>query len=297
MKIAAFDTLNHPTPILREFGIGFEDLGYEFHFYGLESYSLSSASENEYDYIFYVSSLNYSEVETFKKSNPNTKIIYATDFWRDELHKYKNLFHSLLTTQTRCPEFSYLCDSEEMRLLHCPLAGNDRIFFPIEKEKDIDISFVGTLAHGDRGESRYLYPLIDCGKYNFYLAGMTYKDWGVPFLPYSEVNEIRNRSKININFHTNYQKEGKGQPLGRVDLNQSVYNIALAGGFQICDHPEAKLIFGGSIIVPDDKDWVNCVEYYMNHEEERNECAKKALEIARKHHTWKERMKNLCSKL
>ena len=119
---------------------------------------------------------------------------------------------------------------------------------------------------------------------------MQYNNLGVPFLPYDQANIIRNSSTININFHYDYQRLNEGTPADRVDLNQSVYNIALSGAFQICDHPLVSDLFNGSIIVADSSHWPELIEYYLHHDIERNALAKRSYEIAIEKHTWKARM-------
>ncbi len=293
MRIATFDTNHHPTPIFREFGVGLEALGHSWSFYPIEAFSLSSLS-TQFDIVFYVGPAPAAEIAKFKERFPSTVLIYAADTWRNDLEGYKVDY--ILTTQSESPVMEAEFVSRGFKVVRCPLAANEKVFYPLFMEKDIDVSFIGTLAHGDRGEAKYLYPILDNPAYKCYLAGMSYKNHGGFHLQYNETNLIRSRSKINLNFHTDFQKPKLGHPVGRVDLNQSVFNIALAGGFQICDHPLAKTLFEGTVIVPDDKDWCDCVEYYLNNQEEREVLAELSHQIAVRSHTWEERMKSLlCS--
>ncbi len=249
----------------------------------------------EFDVVFYVGPAPAAEITRFKERFPNTTLVYAADAWRNELDGYQGVDY-ILTTQSESPVMEAEFVARGFKVVRCPLAANENLFRPIDIEKSIDVSFIGTLAHGDRGEAKYLYPILDNPAYKCYLAGMSYKGHGGFHLNYSDTNLIRNQSKINLNFHTDYQKPDLGNPSDRVDLNQSVFNIALAGGFQICDHPLAKSLFNGSIMVPDDKDWCECVDYYLNNEKERNALAEESRLIAVQSHTWKERMKTLlCS--
>lgn len=288
MKIAVFDTNNHPTPILKEWGHGFLDLGHDVDFYPIEQYTISSCVNKSYDLIVYVGNINVNEFQLLKQYNPDVKIVVAADVMQPHFIQLNGLVEFFITTQHACPELVKQFNDIGFDLKHVPLAGNNHLFYPLDTVKQYDICFIGTLAHGYREEDKYLYPFID--KYNFFLAGMQYKNFGVPFLAYDQSNDIRNKSKININFHYDYQRLGEGSPADRVDLNQSVYNIALAGAFQICDHHLVSDLFDDSIIVADSKHWPELIEYYMHHDDERNALAKRSYEIAIKKHTWKARM-------
>jgi len=291
MKIALFDTNNHPTPILREWGFGFRDLYHDVVFYPIEFHNIRSCIGQNYDLIVYVGSMNASDFEEVKKSNPKTVIVCATDSMRDDFDHYKGLIDYFLTTQHKSPALTSFFSDIGFKLLNVPLAGNNHYFYPHNKTEQYDICFIGTLAHGDRNESKYLYPFLNNNSYNFYLAGMSYNGYGVPFIPYEQANTIRNSTKVNINFHYDYQIEGLGHIPDRVDLNQSVYNIALAGAFQICDHPLVSELFDSSIVVSDKQNWVDTVNYYLHNKEAREQLAMKSYKIAIEKHTWKARMK------
>lgn len=288
MRIAVFDTNNHPTPILKEWGYGFLDLGHEVDFYPIEQYTISECINKTYDLIVYVGNINIHEFELVKQHNPNVKIVVAADSIQPHFSQLKDLVEFFITTQHECPSLVNQFKEIGFDLKHVPLAGNNHLFYPMNSEKYHDICFIGTLAHGYRNEDKYLYPFIE--KYNFFLAGMKYKNFGIPFLAYDQSNEIRNKSKININFHYDYQKSGYGIPNDRIDLNQSVYNIALSGAFQICDHHLVSELFNNSIIVANSTEWPELIEYYLHNDDERNALAKQSYEIAIEKHTWKARM-------
>jgi hypothetical protein len=288
MKIAVFDTNNHPTPIFKEWGYGFLDLGHAVDFYPIEHHTIATCINKIYDLIIYVGNINIHEFELVKQHNPNVKIVCAADSLQPNYFQLKGLIEFFITTQHACPSLVKQFNEIGLELKHIPLAGNNHLFYPIDIKKQYDACFIGTLAHGYRGEDKYLYPFVE--KYNFFLAGMTYKNIGIPFLSYDSANDIRNQSKININFHYDYQRLGEGTPADRVDLNQSVYNIALAGAFQICDHQLISDLFEDSIIVADSSQWPELIEYYIHHDAERNFLANRSYEIAIEKHTWKVRM-------
>jgi spore maturation protein CgeB len=122
------------------------------------------------------------------------------------------------------------------------------------------------------------------------LGGMTYKSYNQGFVPYEMHNQIRNQTKINLNFHVPYQHPGLGEYPDRSDCNQSVFNIALSGNFQLCDHPLALEYFKGNVILGNEDNWLELFEYYLHNEQEREEKAYNAMLIAQNEHTWKARM-------
>lgn len=290
MKIAVFDTNSHPTPILKEWGYGFLDLGHEVDFYPIQQYSITNCLNKEYDLIVYVGDMNPYLFEQVKQNNPKLKIVCATDQLQAHFYQFKGLVDFFITTQHECHSLVKQFNDIGFSLYNIPLAGNNHLFYPNELEKQYDVCFIGTLGHGYRGEDVFLYPLLDNLNYKCYLAGMQYKHYNIPFLPYNQSNVIRNSSKVNINFHVAYQHHGKGIPADRVDLNQSVYNIALAGAFQICDHELAHELFDGNIVLGNSDNWQELVEYYINNDDARNKLAKQSYEVAIDKHTWKARM-------
>ena len=68
-----------------------------------------------------------------------------------------------------------------------------------------------------------------------------------------------------------YQIKNKGSikdkppyQLDRDDCNQSVFNIALSGNFQLCDHPTASKLFKNNIVFADESDWDEKFSYFLH---------------------------------
>jgi len=286
-KIALFDTINHPTPILKEWGVGFADLGYNVDFFPIQHYNILACGD-EYDLIVYAGDLNYETFYKFKNKSPNTIIVCAAneliDYapYKGIIDFFINIHNSNLTLKQHVNKCGF-------ELYQIPLAGNDHLFYPLIATEKYDVCFIGGLGHGYRHEDKYLYPLLDDPKLKCFLAGMTYGQYyNIPFIKYKESNEIRNQTKININFHYDFQKPNN--ITSRIDLNESVFNIALSGRFQICDHPLAAELFDNKIILADETNWLDVINYYLHHDEERKILEHKARKIAIEKHTWKVRM-------
>lgn len=289
-KIVLCDTLNHPTPILLEWYHGLCDLGYEAYYLPTPQHSILELAD-EVDLLIYagIQPEALDQFEEFKKRYPYTKIVGACDHWKPDYKKFTGVVDFFIGALESIPHVKDQYNSNGFKYYNIPLAANHRIFSKIDTPKIYDACFIGNLSHGYRGEDRFLYPILD--KYNCFLGGMTYGKYTHGFIPYREHNPIRNQSAININFHVPYQKPGKGDPMDRVDCNQSVFNIALSGNFQLCDHPLVIQYFKGNVVLGDEDNWLELFEYYLHNKKEREEKAYQAMVIAQTEHTWLVRMK------
>ena len=84
-----------------------------------------------------------------------------------------------------------------------------------------------------------------------------------------------------------------------VDIPERVFKIPLSGGFTICDkvHDFARLSGGVIPMAKDDKEWFDLIEYYLKHDDERAELAKKQFTHIMSNHTYYDRMANLFMKV
>jgi hypothetical protein len=291
-KITLCDTMNHATPILREWAEGFIGLGYETYYLPKEYCPTYLDSIEEMDLLVYAGP-NLSilqQMETLKRRYPNMKIIGASSEWNDEFILFKDIIdffigaidlHSTIKQQFKNNGYDWY---------NVPLAARQDFFYKQDIKKTHDACFIGNLSHGYRYEDKYLYPILDNSKYKCILGGMTYKNYVTGFIPYETHNAIRNQTKINLNFHVPYQIPGKGEFPSRSDCNQSVFNIALSGNFQLCDHPLALDYFKGNVVIGNEENWLELFEYYLNNDQEREELAYNARQICLKEHTWLARM-------
>ncbi len=291
-KIILCDTINHATPILLEWSLGLQDLGHEVFYLPIPNHSILEIQE-EVDLLVYAGIPGHllGEFEQFKKNYPNTKIIGASSEWNPDYLKFKGIVDFFVGAIDHCPTTKRLYNLNGFQWYNIPLAANHMLFSKVEMPKIYDTCFIGNLSHGYRGEDRFLYPIFDNPRYNCFLGGMTYGKYQYGFVPYPEHNVIRNQTKININFHVPYQKPGMGEFPDRSDCNQSVYNIALSGNFQLCDHPLALEYFEGFVVVGDENNWLELFEYYLHNDQKREEMAYNAQQVCIKKHTWLQRMK------
>ena len=299
-KIVCCDTIHHLTPILRGWYYGFYDLGYECSYLPIPQYSILDLQEAP-DLIIYagVKPSHLPMFKAFREKYPECIVVGTTAAFYSSYSDMQGYVDHFVTLLDSAPYMDESFKTIGYDLIHTPLAGNNHLFYPISdaSTKIYDMCFIGGLSHGDRGEHTYLYPLLDDPNNKCYLAGMSYKHHGGFMLPYEKANEIRNATKVNINFHFPYQKLGEGDPADRVDLNQSVYNIALSGQFQLCDHALVEMLFGDSIPLASKEDWMDAFNYFKKNQDEAAFLAKKAYNIAINNHTWKARMNAFLTKI
>jgi hypothetical protein len=291
-NIILCDTIRHPTPILKEWSYGLIDLGHNVTYLPIPENSIINI-KTECDILIYagIPIEKLKEFELFKSKYPKTLIIGCTDHWKFGYEKFKGIVNFFVGCFESIPSVKKTFQENNFDFHNIPLAANHRLFYKTNDEKIYDASFIGTFAHGYRFEDKFLYPILNNPKFNSFLGGVKYGKYTNGFVPYENHNIIRNKTKINLNFHVPYQKPNMGIPSDRVDCNQSVFNIALSGAFQLCDHPLVIDYFKGNVILGNEENWLDMFEYYLNNETEREEKAYNARKIAENEHTWIVRMK------
>ncbi len=289
MKFVIVESFNHPIPTGLGFIEGLTQLGHEV--YGLPTTHYSINDLIDYtDCLIILGWPNTQNIIQFKNKFPETKIIVVGFGWNDvvlELKDYVNIWMEHTYKHDLADE---IYKQHGLILHHIPLGASLK-FKPLGIEYQYDLSFIGKFGqqgHGYRYEDKYLYPLMGKGLKGFY-SGFN----GYPTIPHDALNEIYNSTKININFHYWYQKCQINDPQTTIDFNGRVFEIALAGGFQLCDHPYMEEYFGEGIITSSKEKWEETFNFYLNNDEIRREISIKAHQNALQNHTWKNRMQQL----
>lgn len=175
--------------------------------------------------------------------------------------------------------------------LHLPFGSDQRIFRPLKTEKIYDIIFVGSASSGV-GRQEYMTPLLARAKKNNWkmlLLGNGWGNYGFPtqLVAHGELlNAIYNLGKVCINIVNNGQFRF---PDVRLDVNNRLFDLALAGCFQVSNAKQliSKYFNDNEVVAEDDPDtWVDKIEYYLDHPDERNRLAANAREKAVMEHTW-----------
>ena len=223
-------------------------------------------------------------VEFYASLKTRTKIV----FWIfDDLNyfnfygKYYGQIADVVITDDNFTVFDYKKFGIPAIFFYPSFSKND--YYPVEIDKDIDVSFLGYCKKNDRMEC------INFLKEN----GINVKTFGIGskngFVDWNEFSKIFSQSKINLNFtKLNIESNwlNKDEPLlamGRGHKGRSV-EIALTKSFCLSEYaPSLKYIFeiGKEIDVFYNKEeLLEKVRYYLSADGEREAIAKNAYERA-----------------
>jgi hypothetical protein len=187
-------------------------------------------------------------------------------------------------------------------VLFLPLAFDQTILEKIgEKQRDIDVSFVGSFFKVHERENKMLEELSTQVKLDLWGHGITSFSSDSPILRNyhgeawgSKMYEVLARSKISINRHSIEVAKNYAN-------NMRLYEATGMGSMLITDDKEniSDLFEVGKEIVvyKDLKDLVEKIKYYLNNEDERVKIAKKGQEKTLKDHTYDGRMSVLVKNL
>jgi len=160
-----------------------------------------------------------------------------------------------------------------------PLACHPELYPAKELSRDIDISYIGSLSPDEGDKRRKLLTKIGETFPNNCIG----KKWPL------EMGDIYARSKIVVNSAINY------------DLNMRVFEGMAGGALLITDPADSiqELFEEGKdlIIYRDEGDLIDKIRYYLEHERERKEIAKRGQKKVLQEHTYYHRCKQIVEKL
>lgn len=294
-KIVIAEAFVHFIPTGLGFAEGLSELGCEVYALSTVTNRISDLDQ-EVDCLIHLGWPDENDVISLKTKYPNIKIVIVGFGWNDLCMRLKNYVHLWIEHTWKHELADELFKEHNLTLHHIPLGASTSRFKPLNIDnKHYDLSFVGQFGnsgHGYRHQDFYLTPLMDINLKGFYSGFNNY-----PPIRHEDLNLIYNQTKININFHYWHQKEQSTDPQTCIDFNGRVFEIALAGGFQLCDHPHIQEYFGDGIIYASKEDWKDVFLYYLHNEQERNKITEKAIKNAVAKHTWKCRMEQLINLL
>jgi len=219
-------------------------------------------------------------------------------YWRDIAPHYDAFFHiqpGEFETQLEavgCRHHAFVqtgCDPD----IHRPveLTPEDRTRY------GCDVSFAGA---GYRNRLQFFKGLTD---YDFRIWGVNWRDRdlaknvvkGEAFFSTEEYMKIVAGSKVNLNLHSSSHHEGVDPNCDAI--NPRVFEVAAAGGFQVCD-PCAGLaqLYDFDTEMPVYRDLAECrklLDYYLAHPDEREAMARAARARALKDHTYEQRARQM----
>jgi len=162
--------------------------------------------------------------------------------------------------------------------------------------KFYDVIFVANALSGT-GRYKYIDLLMrKANKKNWrvLLLGHSWEKYNFPIQLVAHgdlLNIIYNSAKICINLNNDKEKLGENI---RLDANNRLFDLAMAGCFQISNAPQVvrKYFSKNEVVAIDDPiEWVNKIEYYLKHKDERKKISKNTRLKALKEHTWDKRAK------
>jgi spore maturation protein CgeB len=108
-------------------------------------------------------------------------------------------------------------------------------------------------------------------------------------IPDDQEGQLYSSAKICLNFH---ERELDGSQPHYI-VNQRTFKIPACGGFEICDHvPAIRTYFTEDELVMariDKDEWLDKIEYFLVHEEERRAIQREGTERALRDHTYHNR--------
>jgi spore maturation protein CgeB len=185
-----------------------------------------------------------------------------------------------------------------------PQACDEKDYFPIKIEKDIDILFIGILYRYQKRiellraviENFTNKKIVIIGKYKpfeknplkwlFREKRSIYTNQNIPV---NQVNKYYNRAKIVLNIHHETQQNG---------ANPKVFEICSAGAYQICDaNPFIESLFpNGEVgLYHNEEELIACINDALQNDKSEN--AKRANEIIVNGHTFIHRIKTMLEQI
>jgi hypothetical protein len=290
MKIIVYEEFVHVAATGNGWLYGFSELMHDVS--KISSHNKRISNIEEYCDVLIVHGCDEYQVNdiiSYKRKFPNSKIcILCWEFnvYYIKLKEYVDLWFNLSIQNTY---LSNLMNDIGIKIQCILLGSYPNLFYKLECIKKYDVSFFGTFAHGNRDEDKYLDSVINTNYVGIY-GGFN----NFPHVSYKDLNGIYNSTKINLNFHYKNQKiESKDDCYSRIELNGRVFDIATSGNFQICDHSYVNNIFGDSIPYVNEKDWLDAIEYYINHYDETERLVSKSHDIAIQYHSYKNRCEQI----
>lgn len=218
---------------------------------------------------------NFLSSETIDMMNERSKVI----IWLfDNLSKMPDCVGNL-----RYCDHLYSFDMEDVETLNMlgfkagflPQAYDDRIYYPVDSDKDIEILFVGNLFYYPNRQRLLKRVIKEFPGRKILIVG-EYKPWFKGLLRCAfrerrdiylnrnispeQVNELYNRAKVVLNIHREDQKHG---------ANPRLYEICGSGAYQISDtNPYIDSLFPGEEIgkYRSEDELIGRIRYALDHD-------------------------------
>lgn len=244
--------------------------------------------------------------EGFRRAVWFTDDPYYSDVTRHLAVHYDYVF----TLEAACVEFYRQLGSR--RVYHLPLAVNPTLFSPVWADRSHQpevcfigsafwnrVSFIDSLADYLAGKKTVIagYWWERLSRYPTLASSIRNGYWISP----EEAAQYYSGSKIVINFHRAVDDEmnSNSRLLPARSINPRTFEIAACGAFQLTDAREglsAMYTIGREIdVYRSPGELAAKIEYYLQHEQERQSIAMRGLERTLRDHTYRNRLLTLLS--
>ncbi len=222
-------------------------------------------------------------------------VFFSDDDWRlsDSL-KIAKRYHVVVTT---CREaIERYREHGVTQVIYAPYACNPDLYYPLERQKKYDITFVG---QGYRGRPELVQWLKEQGV-NIRVWGQGWEEYPAlrdiagGFLPHQAMIEVFAQSKIVLGMSW---VSGDGVTL---QIKGRTFEYAACRAFQLTTYDERlKALFRDDEIVfyQDRQDLLGKIRHYLAHSEEREGIAQSAYVRALSDHSWTQRLQQILEKI
>jgi glycosyltransferase involved in cell wall biosynthesis len=289
MKVVITETFQHFLPNGFGWIEGLQQLYHQAVALPSHLYSINAIDE-EVDVVVFmgIHTLKLDDIIQFKDRYPNTKLVAVCYGFQEYYLTLKPYIDLWVQHNFKHDIVENLFKEHGMKLVYIPLGSSTTIFKPVDITKRYDVSFIGQFGSDGpeyREQDYYLDPVL-----NLNIKGLYSGFYNYPQIPANQLNVSYNSTKVNLNFHYPQQKTQTHLQSYSIDFNSRVFDVALSGNFQLCDHPYIGELFEDGITYTTKEDWIDTLQYYLNNETARVEMANKAYTICLEKHTWKSRM-------
>ncbi len=175
---------------------------------------------------------------------------------------------------------------------HLPMASGLEVMRPLDLPRQYDVVFVGNPGSGT-GRHAYVSALMEAAQNRrILLIGPGWERYGYPYqcVAWGDLlNLIYNTALVCVNIMNDEQRVGSHY---RLDANNRLFDLAMAGCFQISNAPEVvRRYFDDSEVLAFDKpeEWVAAILYYLDHPSQTDSYRVAARNRALAEHTWDHR--------
>lgn len=260
--------------------------------------------------VFHGFEFSISKIQSLSNQGYKTALWLVDDpYYTDITRKFVPYYDYIFTLEKNCLPFYKSLGCKQV--YHLLLGADVDSFYPreVEPKYKSDILFIGS-AFWNRVNffNEITHYLLDK---NVLLSGLWWdrlegydllkekiqlNHWMSP----EETAKFYNGAKIVINLHRSHDDptyNKNSENIKASSLNPRTFEISSCGAFQLTDNREGlrECFTPGYDIetYTNSEDLVKKINYYLEHDDKRNEIARRALNNVRNYHTFKERIKKL----